>query len=139
MRCSELASRRLPPQVGLFDALLLHWLVVGALVLMLAPAWQHAWLGWLPYWLVLVPAALLGWRWMAAKRRAGQLVPALPETEPRRVRFALRRGLAAQPCTLRATLEIPSRHAFHPASHRPRSRPGPGRPGLRRRRQQRQD
>lgn len=74
MRCSELASRRLPPQVGLFDALLLHWLVVGALVLMLAPAWQHAWLGWLPYWLVLVPAALLGWRWTVARHR--RLYPA---------------------------------------------------------------
>lgn len=49
------------PALAPFDALLLHWLGIGALVLALLPAaqWHNLWIGWLPYWLVLVPALLL--------------------------------------------------------------------------------
>lgn len=50
-------GRPVPPLV----VLLIHWLAIGALVLLLVPMgqWHHPWIGWLPYWLVLVPAWLL--------------------------------------------------------------------------------
>lgn len=48
-------------RVGAFDAVLLHWFTLGVLVLSILPVaqWHNAWIGWLPYWLVGVPGALL--------------------------------------------------------------------------------
>ncbi|MCX7557627.1 hypothetical protein OS187_12505 [Xanthomonadaceae bacterium JHOS43] len=63
MSCPVLPSRsRWPRRVAAFDAVLLHWLTLGVLVLTIVPAahWHNVWIGWLPYWLVLVPAVLLG-------------------------------------------------------------------------------
>ncbi len=62
MSCPVLPPRtRWPRRVGAFDAVLLHWLTLGGLALSIVPAtqWHNAWVGWLPYWLVLVPGALL--------------------------------------------------------------------------------
>jgi hypothetical protein len=44
-----------------FTALMLHWLVAGLVILMLLPMphWYEPHLGWLPFWLVLMPALLL--------------------------------------------------------------------------------
>ncbi len=63
-------SRRAPRRVHPVDALLAHWLTLGALVLWSVPAahWHNAWIGWLPYWLALVPALLLGRHWLPMRR-----------------------------------------------------------------------
>lgn len=49
-------ARRLHP----LDALLLHWLALGGLILLLIPArhWHLHSVGWLPYWLLAVPLLL---------------------------------------------------------------------------------
>lgn len=44
----------------LFDALLLHWLALGGLILLLVPVrhWHAQSVGWLPWWLLAVPLLL---------------------------------------------------------------------------------
>lgn len=62
MSCPVLPfRRRRPHRIHPFDAILLHWLTFGLLALSILPMaqWHNAWIGWLPYWLVCVPAALL--------------------------------------------------------------------------------
>ncbi len=43
-----------------FDALLLHWLTLGGLILLLVPVrhWHAQSVGWLPYWLLAAPLLL---------------------------------------------------------------------------------
>lgn len=61
------APRRIHP----LDAFLAHWLTVGALVLLALPSahWHNTWVGWLPFWLVLVPALPLARHGLRAKPR----------------------------------------------------------------------
>ena len=56
------ARRRIHP----IDVLLAHWLTLGTLILWSVPAthWHNTWIGWLPYWLALVPALLLMRHWL---------------------------------------------------------------------------
>ena len=72
MSCPILpARRRLPRDVAAFDALLLHWLVLGVLILLLLPLahWHNPWIGWLPFWLVLAPGLALAARVLQARPR----------------------------------------------------------------------
>ncbi|MGE4360382.1 MAG: hypothetical protein AB7D30_11140, partial [Lysobacteraceae bacterium] len=51
-------------KIPLVDAVLAYWLTIGALALALIPPaqWHGAWIGWLPFWAVLVPAMALAQR-----------------------------------------------------------------------------
>lgn len=53
--------RRAPRSIALIDAILLHWLALGLLGLILVPSahWHSPWIGWLPFWWVLMPGVLL--------------------------------------------------------------------------------
>ena len=55
-RSQRTAERHLHP----FDALLLHWLALGGLILLLVPMrhWHAQSVGWLPWWLLVVPLLL---------------------------------------------------------------------------------
>ena len=59
---SDRARQRVHP----IDVLLAHWLTLGTLILWSVPAtyWHNTWIGWLPYWLALVPALLLMRHWL---------------------------------------------------------------------------
>lgn len=62
MPCPVIPFRsRWSRRVSAFDAILLHWLMLGVLMLSLIPVahWHNTWIGWLPYWLALVPGTLL--------------------------------------------------------------------------------
>lgn len=74
MSCPVLPSHtRWPRRVGAFDAALLHWLTLGLLVLSILPMaqWHNTWVGWLPYWLVGVPGALLARHLLPRESRGG--------------------------------------------------------------------
>jgi hypothetical protein len=96
-------------------ALLRAWLSLGVLGLVLLPPseWHNAWVGWLPYWLLIAPSISLGL--LHRHRLAAALVAFLVCDRRRRSAFRRGGGIAVpRPRALRRELRPAAEAALIP-------------------------